>query len=151
MPVYSMCGWYYDNDGDLSHFRRVMSWDEQMKADFSPGGAGMALLEAVDAEFREGRVMPIEEVLADLGLDAENDSTALSNPPRRIFSPIRWIVSGLSVISIIFPFFESLRSRFYPVAGLVALIRQPRLILRGSRATLTCTIYRDGPALKFFS
>jgi L-alanine-DL-glutamate epimerase-like enolase superfamily enzyme len=24
MPVYSMCGWYYDNDGDLSHFRRVI-------------------------------------------------------------------------------------------------------------------------------
>ena len=24
MPVYSMCGWYYDNDGDLSHLRRVI-------------------------------------------------------------------------------------------------------------------------------
>jgi L-alanine-DL-glutamate epimerase-like enolase superfamily enzyme len=24
MPVYSMCGWYYDNDSDLSHFRRVI-------------------------------------------------------------------------------------------------------------------------------
>jgi L-alanine-DL-glutamate epimerase-like enolase superfamily enzyme len=22
MPVYSMCGWYYDNDGDLSHYKR---------------------------------------------------------------------------------------------------------------------------------
>jgi hypothetical protein len=52
----------------------LMSWDEQMKADFSPGGAGMALLEAVDAEFREGRMMPMEEVLADLGLDAEDEN-----------------------------------------------------------------------------
>jgi L-alanine-DL-glutamate epimerase-like enolase superfamily enzyme len=25
MPVYSMCGWYYDNDDDLSHFKRVIS------------------------------------------------------------------------------------------------------------------------------
>jgi L-alanine-DL-glutamate epimerase-like enolase superfamily enzyme len=25
LPVYSMCGWYYDNDGDLSHFKRVIS------------------------------------------------------------------------------------------------------------------------------
>ncbi|MGC2656792.1 MAG: mandelate racemase/muconate lactonizing enzyme family protein [Bryobacteraceae bacterium] len=25
MPVYSMCGWYYDNDDDLSHFRRVVA------------------------------------------------------------------------------------------------------------------------------
>jgi hypothetical protein len=51
-----------------------MSWDEQMKADFSPGGAGMVLLEEVDAEFREGRARPMEEVLAGLGLDAEDES-----------------------------------------------------------------------------
>jgi len=25
MPVYSMCGWYYDNDGDLSRFKRAVS------------------------------------------------------------------------------------------------------------------------------
>jgi L-alanine-DL-glutamate epimerase-like enolase superfamily enzyme len=25
IPVYSMCGWYYDNDDDLSHFRRQVS------------------------------------------------------------------------------------------------------------------------------
>jgi L-alanine-DL-glutamate epimerase-like enolase superfamily enzyme len=25
MPVYSMCGWYYDHDDDLSHFKRVIS------------------------------------------------------------------------------------------------------------------------------
>jgi L-alanine-DL-glutamate epimerase-like enolase superfamily enzyme len=25
LPVYSMCGWYYDNDDDLSHFKRVIS------------------------------------------------------------------------------------------------------------------------------
>jgi hypothetical protein len=52
----------------------LMSWDDPIKADFSPGGAGMALLEAVDAEFREGRVRRMEEVLADLGLDAEDES-----------------------------------------------------------------------------
>jgi L-alanine-DL-glutamate epimerase-like enolase superfamily enzyme len=25
MPVYSMCGWYYDNDDDLSHLKRAIS------------------------------------------------------------------------------------------------------------------------------
>ncbi len=25
LPVYSMCGWYYDNDTDLAHFKRVIS------------------------------------------------------------------------------------------------------------------------------
>ena len=25
MPVYSMCGWYYDNDDDLSHYRRSLT------------------------------------------------------------------------------------------------------------------------------
>jgi L-alanine-DL-glutamate epimerase-like enolase superfamily enzyme len=25
MPVYSMCGWYYDNDGDLTQFKRQVS------------------------------------------------------------------------------------------------------------------------------
>jgi L-alanine-DL-glutamate epimerase-like enolase superfamily enzyme len=25
LPVYSMCGWYYDNDDDLSHLKRVIS------------------------------------------------------------------------------------------------------------------------------
>jgi L-alanine-DL-glutamate epimerase-like enolase superfamily enzyme len=25
MPVYSMCGWYYDNDGDLSRFKRQVA------------------------------------------------------------------------------------------------------------------------------
>jgi L-alanine-DL-glutamate epimerase-like enolase superfamily enzyme len=25
MPVYSMCGWYYDNDGDLSQFRKQIA------------------------------------------------------------------------------------------------------------------------------
>jgi L-alanine-DL-glutamate epimerase-like enolase superfamily enzyme len=25
MPVYSMCGWYYDNDDDLSHFKRQVA------------------------------------------------------------------------------------------------------------------------------
>jgi hypothetical protein len=54
----------------------LTSWDEQMSADFSPGGAGMALLEAVDAEFRDGRVRPMEEVLADLGLHVEDETTS---------------------------------------------------------------------------
>jgi L-alanine-DL-glutamate epimerase-like enolase superfamily enzyme len=25
MPVYSMCGWYYDDDGDLSHYKRSIT------------------------------------------------------------------------------------------------------------------------------
>ena len=25
MPVYSMCGWYYENDGDLTHFKKSVS------------------------------------------------------------------------------------------------------------------------------
>lgn len=25
IPVYSMCGWYYDNDGDLSHYKRQLT------------------------------------------------------------------------------------------------------------------------------
>jgi hypothetical protein len=43
-----------------------MIWDQQMETDFSPGGAGMALLETADADFRDGRVMPLEQVLNGL-------------------------------------------------------------------------------------
>jgi hypothetical protein len=61
---------------EIEHLSPEVSWDEQMKADFSPSGAGMALLDAVDAEFCEGRVRPMEDVLADLGLDAEDENTS---------------------------------------------------------------------------
>ena len=54
-----------------------IAWDEQMRADFSPGGAGVARLEAADADFREGRVRPMEDVFADLGLDAEDDGAGV--------------------------------------------------------------------------
>ena len=38
-------------------------WDAQLAKDFSPGGAGMALLEEADAEIASGQVKPVDEVL----------------------------------------------------------------------------------------
>jgi hypothetical protein len=40
------------------------AWDRQIEADFSEGGAGMALLESWDAEIKAGKSMPMEEFLA---------------------------------------------------------------------------------------
>jgi hypothetical protein len=40
------------------------AWDEQIKDDFSDGGAGMALLEKWDAEIKAGKSVPLEEFLA---------------------------------------------------------------------------------------
>ncbi len=40
------------------------TWDKQIEDDFSEGGAGMALLEAWDAEIKAGRSVPLEEFLA---------------------------------------------------------------------------------------
>ena len=34
--------------------RESMAWDRQIEQDFSPGGAGMALLDEVDAQIRAG-------------------------------------------------------------------------------------------------
>jgi hypothetical protein len=39
-------------------------WDRQIQEDFSPGGRGMALLEEARADVREGRVKPMDELLA---------------------------------------------------------------------------------------
>jgi hypothetical protein len=38
-------------------------WDRQMEEDFSPSGAGMALLEEVEADVRSGRVKSMDEFL----------------------------------------------------------------------------------------
>ena len=37
------------------------SWDAQMEEDFSPGGAGMQLVEKVKAEIRKGKFTPFEQ------------------------------------------------------------------------------------------
>ena len=42
------------------------SWDEQIEADFSPGGPGMALLEEAEADAQAGRVKPLEELLTEV-------------------------------------------------------------------------------------
>jgi len=38
-------------------------WDRQMEADFSEGGAGMALLQQWDAEIQSGQSITLEEFL----------------------------------------------------------------------------------------
>ena len=38
-------------------------WDQQMEADFSEGGLGMALLQQWDAEIRSGQSIPLEEFM----------------------------------------------------------------------------------------
>jgi hypothetical protein len=40
-------------------------WDRQIQNDFSPGGPGMALLEEAEADVRNGRVKPMDEILAE--------------------------------------------------------------------------------------
>ena len=37
------------------------AWDKQIEQDFSPGGAGMPLLEQVKADIRAGKFKPFEE------------------------------------------------------------------------------------------
>jgi hypothetical protein len=39
------------------------AWDRQIEADFSEGGAGMALLQQWDAEIQSGKSIPLEEFL----------------------------------------------------------------------------------------
>jgi len=41
-------------------------WDGQIEADFSPGGAGMALLEEAEADIQYGRIKPMDELLAEV-------------------------------------------------------------------------------------
>ena len=38
-------------------------WDRQIEADFSEGGAGMALLQQWDAEIQSGQSISLEELL----------------------------------------------------------------------------------------
>ena len=41
-------------------------WDRQIEQDFSPGGAGMALLNEAEADVRQGRLKPMDELLAEV-------------------------------------------------------------------------------------
>ena len=43
----------------------MKEWDSQIEDDFSPGGRGMALLEEAEADVREGRVRPLDDLLAE--------------------------------------------------------------------------------------
>jgi hypothetical protein len=53
----SLATWLMEQD--------AAEWDRQMEADFSPGGAGMALLEEAEGDVRAGRTKPMDELLAD--------------------------------------------------------------------------------------
>jgi hypothetical protein len=53
----SLAAWLIEQDS--------AEWDRQMEEDFSPGGAGMALLEEAEADARAGRVKPMDEFLAE--------------------------------------------------------------------------------------
>lgn len=41
--------------------RDQAEWDDEIERDFSPGGAGMALLEQMKADARAGKFHPMEE------------------------------------------------------------------------------------------
>lgn len=41
--------------------RDQAEWNDEMERDFSPGGAGMALLEDMKADAREGKFRPFRE------------------------------------------------------------------------------------------
>ena len=41
-------------------------WDRQIGDDFSPGGAGMALLAEAQADARAGRSKPLEQFLSEI-------------------------------------------------------------------------------------
>lgn len=43
----------------------LKEWDSQIEEDFSPGGRGMVLLEEAEADVREGRVRPLDDLLAE--------------------------------------------------------------------------------------
>jgi hypothetical protein len=53
----SLTAWLVEQD--------VAEWDRQMEEDFSPGGAGMALLEEAESDARAGKVEPMDEFLND--------------------------------------------------------------------------------------
>jgi hypothetical protein len=43
--------------------QQAEAWDKQIEADFSEGGAGIALLDQWDAEIQAGKSIPLEEFL----------------------------------------------------------------------------------------
>jgi hypothetical protein len=53
----SLTAWLIEQDAAV--------WDRQMEEDFSPGGAGMALLEEAKVDARAGRSLPMDEFLAE--------------------------------------------------------------------------------------
>lgn len=63
----SLAAWLIEQD--------AAEWDRQMEEDFSPGGAGMVLLEEAEAEVRAGRVKPMDEFLAE-----ENERSKAQDP-----------------------------------------------------------------------
>ena len=54
----SLAAWLVRQDMD--------DWDRQIEEDFSPGGAGMALLEEAESDIQEGRIQPMDELLAEV-------------------------------------------------------------------------------------
>ncbi len=54
----SLAAWLVRQDMD--------DWDRQIEGDFSSGGAGMALLEEAEADIQEGRILPMDELLAEV-------------------------------------------------------------------------------------
>ncbi len=52
-----LAGWLLRQD--------LEEWDRQIEEDFSPGGAGMALLKEAQADVREGRVKPLDDFLSE--------------------------------------------------------------------------------------
>ncbi len=54
----SLAAWIICEDMD--------AWDRQIEEDFSPGGPGMALLEEVEADQRNGRLKPMDELLIEV-------------------------------------------------------------------------------------
>jgi hypothetical protein len=43
------------------HQQDAQAWDQQIEADFSQGGAGIALLQMWDTEIQSGQSTPLEE------------------------------------------------------------------------------------------
>ena len=54
----SLTAWLVRQDMD--------DWDRQIEQDFSPGGAGMALLNEAETDIRQGRLKPMDELLAEV-------------------------------------------------------------------------------------
>ena len=52
----------------------MMEWDRQIEEDFTAGGRGMALLEQAEADVREGRARPLDDVLAEARVTRKSQS-----------------------------------------------------------------------------